>query len=247
MILKDKVMLITGASRGIGRETAIEAAKEGAVVLGVATNVQKLEETKKLVEEVGGTFYYTAADVSKYESCQKCVEELLKHTSGHLDVLVNGAGIFKKAPFLEMTPQQWKETIETDLDSVFYMTKVCIPYLIESKGNVVSISSQDAFYGCKNYAHYSAAKAGIIGMTRTLCDELGHTGVRFNCTAPGITDTDLTHDRIVSMRQMYLDYLSIPYIAEAKDQAALIVFLASDKAKFITGQCIHANGGAYKA
>lgn len=244
MLLKDKKVLVTGAGRGIGRQTAIIMASEGAIVMGIGRNIGYLEDTATIVQDNGGKMYVASADIANYQAVSKVVPELVEQAGG-LDVLVNCAGIFEEVPFVDMTPEQWQRTVDVDLTSVFNMTRVSLPYIIEAKGTVINIGSQDAFYGCPGFSHYAACKAAVVGLTRSLARELGPSGVRVNCVAPGITDTDMTKDRIRTGRQGYLDKLPVGRIGEPEDIANSVVFLASEKSSFITGQVIHCNGGMY--
>ena len=244
MLLEGKKMLITGAERGIGRQIALQAAQERADLLIVGILEEDLQKTAELIRALGKKAYAARMDITDYAAVQEMVPSLADQAGG-LDILVNCAGIFKEAPFLEMTPAQWRQTVAVDLDGVYNVTHTAIPYIIQSRGNVVSIASQDAFYGCPNYSHYAACKAAVVGLSRTLARELGSTGVRFNCVAPGIIDTDMTHERIVSGEGEYLEKLPVGRIGRPKDIADAVLFLASDRASNITGQVIHCNGGMY--
>lgn len=244
MLLKDKKVLVSGAGRGIGRQIAIAMAGEGATVMGVARGIKNLEDTAALVRKNGGQMQIARLDVSNYHDVSIVVPELAEKAGG-LDILVNCAGIFEEAAFVDMTPEQWQRTVDIDLTSVFNMTRTALPYIIKAKGNVINIGSQDAFYGCPGFSHYAACKAAVVGLTRSLARELGPQGVRLNCVAPGITETEMTKDRIATGRQGYLDKLPVGRIGKPEDIANAVVFLASEKAAFITGQVIHCNGGMY--
>lgn len=244
MLLEGKKMLITGAERGIGRQIALQAAQEGADCLIVGILEDDLRRTAGMIRELGRNAYAAKMDITDYQAVGEVVPALVDQAGG-LDILVNCAGIFKEAPFLEMTPAQWRQTVAVDLDGIYNVTHIAIPYIIKNRGNVVSIASQDAFYGCPNYSHYAACKAAVVGLSRTLARELGSTGVRFNCVAPGITDTDMTRDRIETDRASYLEKLPVGRIGRPEDIANAVLFLASDRADNITGQVIHCNGGMY--
>ena len=244
MLLKGKKVLITGGERGIGRQIALSAAQEGADILVVGVLEEEMAVTVRMVQELGVNVYSAKMDITDYEATDRTIKDLAAQ-SGGIDVLVNNAGIFQEAFFVDMTPAQWRKTISVDLDGVYNVTHAAIPYIIEKKGSVISIASQDAFYGCPGYSHYAACKAALVGLTRTLARELGSTGVRFNCVAPGIIQTDMTKDRIERDLDSYLAKLPVGRVGRPEDIANAIIFLASEKASNITGQVIHCNGGMY--
>ena len=244
MLLKGKKVLITGGERGIGRQTALSAAQEGADILVVGVLEEEMARTVRMVQELGVNAYSAKMDITDYEATDRTIKDLAAQ-SGGIDVLVNNAGIFQEAFFVDMTPAQWRKTISVDLDGVYNVTHAAIPYIIEKKGSVISIASQDAFYGCPGYSHYAACKAALVGLSRTLARELGSTGVRFNCVAPGIIQTDMTKDRIERDLDSYLAKLPVGRVGRPEDIANAIIFLASEKASNITGQVIHCNGGMY--
>ncbi len=244
MLLENKKVLITGAGRGIGRQTAIDMAKAGAIILGVGRTQGPLDEMVSKVKELGGRVYTATMDIADYEESERVINSLAE-AAGGIDILVNCAAIFEEAFFIDMTPQQWQRTVSIDLNGVYNVTHVAMPYLIKAKGAVVNVVSQDAFYGCPGYSHYAACKAAVVGLTRTLAKELGPDGVRLNCFAPGITETEMTKDRIATGKEGYLEKLPVGHIGQPEEIASAIVYLASPKASYITGQVIHANGGMY--
>ena len=236
MILKDKKVLITGAGRGIGRQTAIDMAKEGAVILGTGRTLEPLKEMEEQIKVLGGRTFIKTMDIANYEETKRGVDALAEMADG-IDILINCAGIFEEAFFMEMTPEQWRRTMAIDLDGVYYVTHSTIPYIIEAKGSVVSVVSQDVFYGCPGYSHYSAAKAAVVGLTRTLARELGPKGVRLNCVAPGITETEMTRDRIENGRQVYLEKLPIGHIGQPGEISSTIIFWRQKKQVISQGKC----------
>ena len=203
MLLENKKVLITGAGRGIGRQTAIDMAKEGAIILGTGRTQAPLDEMSRMVKEKGGQVYTATMDIADYEESERVVKTLAGQAGG-IDILINCAAIFEEAFFTDMTPEQWNRTVSIDLNGVYNVTHAAIPFIIKAKGSVVNVVSQDAFYGCPGYSHYGACKAAVVGLTRTLARELGPAGVRLNCVAPGITETEMTKDRIAVGREGYL-------------------------------------------
>ena len=246
MLLENKAILITGAATGIGRETALLFAKEGAdLALLTGKNQTALERVAEEVEKLGRKVYYGLADVANKEQVEDFVKKSVGHL-GKLDGLVCCAGLFEPTPFLEGDEAVLKRAIDANMLGVWYVTKAVAPYLIEQGGgSMVAITSSDAFTGCINYAPYSMAKAGVVGMYRTVALELGPQNIRCNMIAPGITDTALVHDRIVERRDVYLDGAALRRIGEPIDIANACLYLSSDMSLQLTGQVLHINGGCY--
>ena len=246
MLLENKTILITGAATGIGRETALLFAKEGAdLALLTGKNQTALERVAEEVEKLGRKVYYGLADVANKEQVEDFVKKSVGHL-GKLDGLVCCAGLFEPTPFLEGDEDVLKRAIDVNMLGVWYVTKAVAPYLIEQGGgSMVAITSSDAFTGCINYAPYSMAKAGVVGMYRTAALELGLQNIRCNMIAPGITDTALVHDRIVERRDVYLDGAALRRIGEPIDIANACLYLSSDMSLQLTGQVLHINGGCY--
>lgn len=246
MLLENKAILITGAATGIGRETALLFAKEGAdLALLTGKNQTALERVAEEVEKLGRKVYYGLADVANKEQVEDFVKKSVEYL-GKLDGLVCCAGLFEPTPFLEGDEDVLKRAIDVNMLGVWYVTKAVAPYLIEQGGgSMVAITSSDAFTGCINYAPYSMAKAGVVGMYRTVALELGPQNIRCNMIAPGITDTALVHDRIVERRDVYLDGSALKRIGEPIDIANACLYLSSDMSLQLTGQVLHINGGCY--
>lgn len=244
-MLQNKVAFITGAGRGIGREIALLMAGQGADIVAADIGADDLAETGRLVAEKGVRVSTVIADITKADKVRAGVDAGVAEL-GRLDILVNNAAIFQEAPFLDMTEQQWQLNLNVNLTGVFNVTRAVAPILVRQKsGCVVSISSIDAFQGCRNYSQYAMAKAGVVGLTRTLAQEFGPFGVRVNAVAPGIVETDMTRERVAQNRAQYEAKIPLGRVGQPRDIARAALFLASDLAEYITGQVIHVNGGAY--
>jgi 3-oxoacyl-[acyl-carrier protein] reductase len=233
--LEGKTALVTGASRGIGRAIAAELAAAGAsVVVGYRSGA---EEAEALAGEIGGCA--VQADVSSPEDAKRLVEE-----AGDLDILVNNAGITRDGLLARMPYDDWRDVIETNLSSIFYTCRaVCRPMMRKRAGAIVNISSIVGVHGNPGQTNYSAAKAGIIGFTKSLARELGGRGVRANVVAPGYVHTQLTDVLPDDLKQMMVDNTPLARIGSPDDVASAVRFLCSDEASFITGEVLLVDGG----
>ena len=245
MLLKNKVAFITGAGRGIGREIALKMASEGADIVIADIAEDTMEDTKNAIEALGVKALAVRTDISNEQSVKESVQAVTKNF-GKIDILVNNAAIFKRAPFLEMTGDMWDFTSNINLKGIFHVTRAVASLMAENKqGVIISISSVDAFQGCRDYSHYAMTKAGVVGLSRTLAQELGAYNIRVNVIAPGIMLTDMTRDRVEANKEAYLAKVPIGRIGVPEDIANAALFLASDLSSYITGQVIHVNGGMY--
>ncbi|MCK4474035.1 beta-ketoacyl-ACP reductase [Candidatus Parcubacteria bacterium] len=241
-MFKDKVVLITGSSQGIGKTIALKFAAQGAKI--ALNDIQPQEENlKQLKEKIGGEgSEYFLADVSKYEDVEKMAEEI-KNKFGQLDILINNAGICQDKTLANMTKEQWQRVIDIDLTGVFNCAKVCLPLIIQSQGKIISMSSLIGQRGNFGQTNYAAAKAGIIGFTKSLSKEVGPLGVNVNAIAPGFIETKLTEVIPEELKAMIKKFTSLRRFGKPEEVADLILFLASDKANFITGAVINIDGG----
>ena len=233
--LEGKTALVTGASRGIGRAIATELARAGAsVVVGYRSGA---EEAESLASEIGGRA--VRADVSSPEEAKRLVEE-----AGDVDVLVNNAGITRDGLLARMPDEDWRSVIETNLSSMFYTCRaVCRPMMRRRSGAIVNISSIVGVHGNPGQTNYGAAKAGIIGFTKSLARELGSRGVRANVVAPGYVNTRLTDVLPEELQDAMVQNTPLGRIGTPEDVAATVRFLCSDEASFITGEVLLVDGG----
>lgn len=239
-------ILVTGASGGIGSQTAVAFAKCGCdVALHYSKNSEKAESlAKKLTNEYGINAFAVQADVSDYESVCKMFDEI-DSRFGNLDVLVNNAGIAQQKLFTDITPDEWKKMTGVNLDGVFYCSQQVLKrYMIKNhSGVILNISSMWGQVGASCEVHYSASKAGVIGLTKGLAKEVGLSGVRVNCICPGVIMTDMMKGFDEQTVQELKEETPLNMLGMPDDIAETAVFLCSDRARFITGQIVGVNGG----
>ena len=235
-----KVALITGASRGIGKACAIELAKAGYdIAVNYAGNVEAANKTIEELKALGVDAQAFKFDVSNQEEAAKGVEEVLAKFA-RIDVLVNNAGITRDGLFMRMSAENWDAVINTNLSSAFFVSQPVVKIMMKQRsGSIVNMSSVVGVSGNAGQANYSAAKAGLIGLTKTLAKELGSRGIRVNAVAPGFINTDMTKDLDTSK---FLDFIPLKRLGEVEDIAKTVKFLAADS-DYITGQVIEVDGG----
>lgn len=244
MLLGGKIALVTGASRGIGRAVAIELAKEGAAVaINYAGNKAAAEEVQSIITEMGGKAMIIQADVSDEKAATDMVEEVIKQFGG-IDILVNNAGITRDGLFIRMKEEDWNAVINTNLTGIFNCTKVAAKYMMKKRaGKIINMSSVSGIMGNAGQTNYAAAKAGVIGFTKSLAREMAGRGITVNAVAPGFIATDMTAAMTEKAQEHVLASIPLGKMGEPKNIADAVVFLASDKASYITGQVIHVDGG----
>ena len=240
-------MLVTGSSRGIGAEVAAKAAVEGAVVaVHFHESREGAERTLARVREAGGDGDCFSADLGDGEQAERLVSTVIDRF-GRIDGLVNNAGKTQVGPFLEIGPALWDEVIRTDLTASFHTIRAVLPSMVErGGGSIVNVASRLGQMGVTETAAYSAAKAGLIGLTRALAREFGPTGVRINAVAPGVTLTEMTTDLVdTEAGQARLRDMALGRFGQAEEVAEAVIFLLSDRASLFTGQTLNPNAGGY--
>lgn len=243
-ILSGKVAFITGASRGIGRATALRLAKDGAkIALNFASNISKAEEVKSEIEAAGSEAILLQGDVAKFDVVTELINKTIE-TWGKLDILVNNAGIARDNLLLKMSEEDFDKVIATNLKGVFNCTKAVTKIMMKQRyGRIVNMSSVVALRGNVSQANYAAAKAGIIGLTKSAARELASRGVTVNAVAPGFIDTDMTAALAEKVKEVMLKEIPAGRMGSPEDVANAVAFLVSDQAAYITGQVLSVNGG----
>lgn len=247
MSLKDKVILVTGGSQGIGADIVEELYKEGAFVYYTGRSEEKLKiilEKLKMYKDNGNIKYFVC-DVTDSKAVEQVVSEILKER-GRIDVLVNNAGITMDNILLRMKEDEWDGVINTNLKGVFIVTKAVLKPMIKQKyGKIINISSVVASMGNAGQANYCASKAGIEGFTRAIAREVASRNITVNAIAPGYISTPMTERLPEDVKKSMLAMIPLGRFGECKDIASVVKFLADDSANYITGQVIHVNGGMY--
>ena len=243
-MLEGKVALVTGASRGIGRAIAIKLAEYGAtVIVNYNGSKEKAEETVKAIEDMGKEATISCFDVSDENACKSGIDEMLKKY-GHIDILVNNAGITRDKLLMGMSEEDFLSVLNTNLLGAFHTTKFLIRNFLKLKGgSIINISSVSGVIGNPGQANYSASKAGIIGLTKSVAREYASKGIRVNAIAPGFVGTDMVDNMTEEAKKQIESKVPLGRIGEPSEIAEMAAFLASDKASYITGQVIHVDGG----
>jgi 3-oxoacyl-[acyl-carrier protein] reductase len=244
MNLNGKVVLITGASRGIGRACALHMASLGAAVaVNYSRSSAQAEEIVREIAENGGKALAVKADVSNAAEVDAMFEEVI-NTLGGLDILVNNAGITKDTLLIRMKEDDWDQVLDTNLKGAFLCTKQAAKYMMKKRqGRIVNISSVIGIVGNSGQANYAASKAGIIGLSKSAAKELASRGILVNIIAPGFIETDMTGVLPEQVKEAILAQIPLGRYGSPMDIAYLAAFLASDQSQYITGQVIHVDGG----
>jgi len=238
--LNGKKVLVTGASGGIGKAIAMELSSSGADLCLTGRNKSELENLQKII---GGNCQIIISDLSNSEGISSLADQA-QDIMGQIDILVNNAGITKDNLFMRMSEDDWNEVININLNSIFKLTKQLIKGMIKRRyGRIINITSVIGVAGGAGQSNYSASKAGIIAMSKSLAQEVGSRSVTVNSIAPGFIETNMTAELSDDRKEDILRSISVGRLGKPDDIAGAVCFLASDKASYITGQTIHINGG----
>jgi 3-oxoacyl-[acyl-carrier protein] reductase len=238
-----KIAIVTGASRGIGRGIALALAEAGATVVCAARDLAKLEAVVAEIVAAGGKAHARAVDVASRESIEKLIASVMTD-HGRIDILVNNAGITRDNLLLRMKEAEWADVLATNLTSVFTATQAVMkPMLKQRAGSIINIGSVVGLTGNAGQANYAAAKAGVIGFSKSVAREVASRGIRVNVVTPGFIDTDMTQAMPEAARQSLLAALPLGRTGSPQDIAGIVVYLASDASAYVTGQTISVDGG----
>lgn len=241
---KDKIVLITGASRGIGKAIATKFCEQGAFVIGTATtekNAERISEEFKANKYSGIGLALNITDRSSVEEFKNKLKEF-----DAPDILINNAGITRDNLLIRMKEDEWEDVININLTGMYRVTKLCLRAMMKARyGRIINISSVVALSGNPGQTNYSATKAGMIGFTKSLAREIGSRGITVNAVAPGFIETDMTNELTDEVRESVLKQITLGRLGRAEEVATVVEFLASDNAAYITGQTLSVNGGMY--
>lgn len=247
MSLENKIALVTGASRGIGHAIALELARRGATVIGTATTENGANKISAVLTDQGLKGQGLVLNVTDPASIETAMNEI-QNTYGPVAILVNNAGITRDNLFLRMKEDEWQDVINTNLTSIFRLSKLCMKGMLKARwGRIISISSIIGVTGNAGQANYAAAKAGMIAFSKSLAQEIATRDITVNVVAPGYIETEMTQQLTEAQKKTILDHVPMQKIGKPEDIAHAVCFLASDQAAYITGQTLHVNGGMYMA
>jgi 3-oxoacyl-[acyl-carrier protein] reductase len=244
-MLEGKIALVTGASRGIGAAIADQLGQQGATVVGTATTDAGAEAISRRLSEAGIKGQGMRLDVSD-DSAVEAVIAAIAEAFGPVTILINNAGITRDNLLMRMKTDEWDSVINTNLSSVYRLSKACLRAMMKARtGRIINIASVVGASGNPGQTNYSAAKAGMLGFTKSLAQEVGSRGITVNAVAPGFIDTDMTRDLPDAQRATLLGHIPLGRLGRPEEIASVVAFLASDAAAYVTGETIHVNGGMY--
>ncbi|MCL4244092.1 MAG: 3-oxoacyl-[acyl-carrier-protein] reductase [Candidatus Dadabacteria bacterium] len=243
---EQKVALVTGGSRGIGRAIAMRLAADGAyVVVNYAKNRDAAEQVVSSIEKAGGRARVSGFDVSDFDIVQEEIENIVTELGG-IQILVNNAGITQDTLIVRMKKEDWDNVMTTNLNGVFNCTKAVARIMIKQRhGRIINLTSVVGEMGNSGQTNYAASKAGIIGFTKAAARELASRAITVNAVSPGFIETDITQNLTDEIRKQYIDKIPLQRFGSPEDVAGVVAFLASDEASYITGEVLRVNGGIY--
>ena len=245
MALQNKVALITGASRGIGKAISLELAKSGVVIAGIDYNQECAKNISLFLKEFNLKGQGFVMDVTQQDSIENCMEQIVKEY-GEPNILINNAGITRDNLMLRMSQTEWDQVIATNLTSLFRLCRLCIRNMVKARwGRIINIASVVAYTGNAGQANYAAAKSGMVAFSKSLALEVASRNITINCIAPGFIETDMTKKLSLEQREKLLLSIPMKRIGQPEDIAQTVAFLASEKSTYITGTTIHVNGGMF--
>lgn len=247
MSLSEELVLVTGASRGIGKAIAHELAQRGATIIGTATSVAGAEGISESLSALGFKGEGQVLDVTEPDSIKNLLD-FISDKYGAVSVLINNAGITRDNLLLRMKEDEWDAVINTNLSSVYRLSKACLRGMMKKRhGRIINVGSVVGMTGNPGQANYTAAKAGVIAFSKSLAQEVGSRGITVNTVAPGFIDTDMTRTLPDDQREALLGQIALGRLGNVEDIANAVAFLASAEAAYITGETLHVNGGMYMA
>jgi 3-oxoacyl-[acyl-carrier protein] reductase len=243
--MQDQIALVTGASRGIGKAIATELLNRGATVIGTATTEAGANAISDYIKQSGGGGGGKVLNVTSTASIETLVKDI-NEQFGAVSILVNNAGITRDNLLMRMKDEEWNDIIATNLNSVYHLSKACLKGMTKArKGRIINIASVVGVSGNAGQTNYSAAKAGIIGFSKSLAREIGSRNITVNVVAPGFIETDMTSKLDETHRQALVQSIALGRFGQVQDIACAVAFLASAEASYITGVTLHVNGGMY--
>ncbi len=240
-----KITLVTGASRGIGQAIALKLGQLGAVVIGTATTESGANTINQYLEKAGIKGMGITLNVNDTEQINNTIQ-IIREKFGEVEILINNAGVTRDNLLVRMKDEEWDEIIETDLKSVFRLSRAVLRAMMKARhGRIINISSVVGAMGNMGQTNYAAAKAGIFGFSKSLAREVGSRNITVNCVAPGFIDTDMTRALADELQQNLIQHVPLGRLGRPEEVASAVAFLASSAAGYITGTTLHVNGGMY--